>query len=162
MSINIGDRLPEQCMKILGIDSETRDNSAIITVTEDDSSFPHAALLSPYQIVAASDNLLYISIYPDSRFCQFLSSRKKGTLIVPFLPGIFYIKCVFEELSHRIKINGSERRTFKATPIAILEDVSDISPLTQELLFDESLVKTDYSMEFQKLKEIAVNLRAKD
>lgn len=155
MSVSMGNRLTEICTRVLDVASERRRNAAVFLLTTDNEGYPHVALLSPYQVIAMSNSVLYISIYSGSRSSTFLSDRKFGTVVVQTPPGITYVKCNFEELTDRIDIIGTDRKVFRAIISEVLLDESDNSPFTQQLEFLETDVKGMYTEEFRQLRSIA-------
>ena len=156
MSQNLGSKLPDKTFNSLKFSNETRTNSAIFLLTKDGESFPHVALLSPYQVVAVNRVKLLVAVHSASRSCAFLASDGKGTLILQLEPAVQYVKCRFSESDDKGYSSGEYgEKLFNATPLEILEDYSDKAPFVSELRFDETNTYGPYSEGFGRLKKIA-------
>lgn len=161
MSQNLGNKLPEKTFNILAFTNSTRKNSAIFLLTEDNESYPHVALLSPYQVVAFSMNRMLVAVYSNSASCRYLSSNGKGTLIIQVEPAVQYVRCTFSESEEEDYASGKQgEKLFVATIVDVLEDFSENAPFISELIFDESGVLGPYREGFQRLSKISENLQA--
>lgn len=156
MSKNLGNHLPVKTTSLLGYNNSRRRNSAIFLLTVDSESYPHVALLSPYQVVSINPERLLVAVHSTSRSCAFLISEGRGTLILQLPPAVQYVRCNFvvaDEEGYTDESLGE--RLFYATVQEVLEDYSKLAPLTSELLFDETNTYAQYSEGFNRLRRIS-------
>lgn len=152
MSENLGNLLPDHIMKLVGSEIEKRENSVIVIVTAGSDGFPHAALLSPYQVIASGRDRLTVAVHGITRTASNLISSGKGMLVTQAGPAVQYLKCTFKEMREcRIRQGETEERVFQAIPAEVLEDGSSRAPFVSFLRFEESRVRSMYSKEFRDL-----------
>lgn len=160
MSSNLGNELPEKTLALLSFLNKSRKNSAIFLLTTDRESYPHVALLSPYQVVAVNSRKLLVAVHSSSRSCNLLKSGRKGTLIVQLPPAVQYIRCDFSESGEEDYSAGKlGENLFLATVLETLEDYSEKAPFISELAFDETNTHDPYSEGFERLSNISRRLQ---
>lgn len=154
MSNPLGNLLTPEIMDRLGSQNTDRANSVIFLLTVDGGKFPHAAMLSPYQVVAAGPDRLLISIHRGTSSQRLLDSERRATLILQAEPRVFYVRI---EISGEISWDMAEKLAlYSAMPVEVLEDYSDAAPMVSELRFSAEKVGEPYQREFEEiLKHIA-------
>ena len=148
MSTSHGNRLPEKVVDFLHFNNKIRKNSAIFLITSDQDGYPHVALLSPYQVVAGSEQELYIAVHKGTRSQQYLNIQMKGTLILQMQPAVEYLKISVHEEQGWVSRNDDV--LYRAVPTEILEDYSDRAPFISELLFDQKNIYGHYKAGFER------------
>lgn len=159
MSENLGKELPANAFDFLSYSNKTRKNSAVFLLTVDEGSYPHVALLSPYQVVAVSSSKIIFAIHSNSRSCNYALEKRKATLILQLRPAVQYIRCDLEIIAENVFTIGSQYESvFSTSSFDVLEDYSEKAPFVSELQFDETYTHEPYSEEFTKLKSLAKKL----
>lgn len=151
MSDSLGNRLPDRLLKALHWENPERKNSAFFILTVDETGHPHVALLSPFQVVAASPDLFYLAIHRGTRSQKFLEDQKKGTLIVQLQPAVQYIKFKASVVPKWESI--MDNVLYAAEPIEVLEDSSEKVPFISELKFDSSEIIDIYTTAFREIAD---------
>lgn len=152
MSRSLGKSLPPKLYEQLRHDNAKRENTAIFLVVRDDDGFPHAALLSPYQVVAPGPEMVYVGIHGGSRTEGYLRKWNIATLIVQVAPAVFYIKC---RSNKTIEWEHQKDRLYSLEISDVLEDYSESAPFISELRFSERNVMAHYSEVFENIRKYA-------
>ncbi len=158
MSEKISRRLNHALLRIIGMDAERRKNEALPLVTCDDEGFPHAALLSPYQVVASDESTVATSVLKGTRTHRNLSLRKRATLIIPTPPSVYYIKLNLRSSSKIDILDGHDRTIFLWEIREILMDHSPDAHILSGIVFDDSAVRESYSLEFSAVSSFLGSL----
>ena len=152
MSKSLGRSLPPKLYEQLRHDNPKRQNTAIFLVVRDDDGFPHAALLSPYQVVAPGPGRVYVGIHGGSRTEGYLRKSSIATLIVQVEPAVYYIKC---SATMAMEWEHPKDRLYRLEVSNVLEDYSESAPFISELRFSERNVIAPYSEEFENIRRYA-------
>ncbi|MDA8144407.1 MAG: hypothetical protein M0T81_10540 [Thermoplasmatales archaeon] len=156
MSHDLGMKIPGKIMKVLGEKNSNRENSVIFLLSQNDSGYPHVALLSPFQVLCLNQTRLLVMINSFSGTTQNISMNGKGTLIIQSLPGVEYLKCKFERyVAANSHIDIESESLFLAETVSVLEDFSEKAPLISELLFNAESVEEKYSGNFLRMLRLA-------
>lgn len=93
-------------MRLSGRDLQGVADRVIVVCSVDERGFPHPALLSYFEVVAANHNTIRLALYSDSRTMR--NARREGrlTLIIVDAGVAYYVKGAVRELS----------RSMRATP----------------------------------------------
>jgi pyridoxamine 5'-phosphate oxidase-like protein len=93
MSRSLGNTLPADLLATLrGRDLERVADQVIVVCTVDERGFPHAALLSYFEVVALGAGTLRLAMYGDSRTTANVVREKRLTLILVHAHVAYYIK----------------------------------------------------------------------
>ncbi len=152
MSKSLGKNLPPALYEQLRHDNPNRQNTAIFLVVRDDDGFPHAALLSPYQVVAPRPDRVYVGIHMGTKTEGYLQKQNIATLIVQVKPAVFYIKCRTAKTS---EWDHPKDRLYNLEVSDVLEDYSESAPFVSELRFSETNTIAPYSEEFENIRKYA-------
>ncbi len=156
MSHDLGTKIPRKILKVLGEKNSDRKNSVIFLLSQNDSGYPHVALLSPFQVLCLDQTRLLVMINSFSGTNQNISMNGKGTLIIQSLPGVEYVKCRFERyVAVNSHIEIESETLFLAETVSVLEDFSEKAPLISELLFKAESVEEKYSGNFLRMLRFA-------
>lgn len=148
----MGKELPDRVLEATIYTNSMRRNSAIFLLTVDRGSFPHVALLSPYQVIALNSTRMLVAVHSASRSASFLKKNGKGTLILQAKPAVVYVKCSFRLLPDiDLTVSGIPESVYSATPEEVLEDYAEKAPFLTELKFDETFTRDPYMKEFNHL-----------
>lgn len=156
MSRKLGNTLPREIYDLVGLDNvSSRKNIIVQLFTVDDSGFPHTCLLSPYQVISFDPRSkeLMLLVYATSSTSSNLNKRKKATLVFFIPPKAFYVKGEVTRKSRNM-IAGSES-VYSISINEVSEDYSPDAPITSNLTFEESKVKSQYMQKFRKMIESA-------
>lgn len=155
MSNSLGNTLPARILDYLHIGNPQRDSSVIFLLTSDPDGFPHVALLSPFQVVTTSETEFILAVHKGTRSQLYLEESRKATLILQATPSVDYVKFNAE------KIEGWNSKRdevlYRAVPVDVLEDYSDIAPYTSQLKFEPKEILSDYSAGFEEIREFIRN-----
>lgn len=148
MSVSLGKVLTSKALDLLHYDNTERRNSAILILTVDRGHFPHVALLSPYQVVAASPHRLYLAVHRGTHTHGLLGKEMRTTLVIQVEPAVEYIKC---NLQAAKDWEHNTDDLYLASPSDILEDYSEKAPFLSELRFDTKRIYDAYRTEFNDI-----------
>ncbi len=151
MSKSLGNTLPARALDYLHVGNGNRDNTVIFLITSDPSGFPHVALLSPFQVVAVSESEFLIAVHKGTRSEHYLGENRKATLIIQDKPSVDYIKFQAERVEGWV--SGKDENLYRAMPIDVLEDYSDLAPYVSQLKFEPREILEDYSAGFEEIKK---------
>jgi hypothetical protein len=109
----IGSELPAAVFaRLRGTDLEAAQQEVILLTTIDEQGWPHPALLSPFEVVAADARNLRLATYGDSRTTGNMRRNGKATLTLVVDRVAYYIKATATELApamrctpHNAKLN---------------------------------------------------------
>ena len=93
MSKALGNRLPAELVQDLdGRDLASKWGRTIPLVTVDGDGFPHFAILSYGEILAAGGSELRIGLYPNSSTTRNIQARPRLSLLVVLGDSVYYVK----------------------------------------------------------------------
>lgn len=151
MSKSLGNSLPARALDYLHVGNAARDNTVIFLLTSDPSGFPHVALLSPFQVVTTSDREFMLAVHKGTKSQHYLEENRKATLIVQASPSVDYIK--FQATRVEGWVSKKDEILYRAEPVDVLEDYSDMAPYVSQLKFDPRKILEDYSAGFEEIKK---------
>ena len=120
MSRHLGSALPAKL--VAELDKDKPPLRAVGLVSIDPDGFPHAALLSYFELVHLQGRLLFF-MGASSRSASYLAQRASCTLLFVDSDFVYYVKCLAEYLSE-----SNSQAVFQTRVIAVLED----APSSQE------------------------------
>jgi hypothetical protein len=85
--------------RLSGDDVDSLAALAIVVCTVDAGGFPHPAILSYFEVVAADRQNLRLAIYNDSRTCANMRERGKAVLILVDRNLVCYVRGIASELA---------------------------------------------------------------
>lgn len=106
MSKPVGERLPDDLLaRLSGHDLPAVVDRVVVVCSVDELGFPHAALLSYFEVVALDDRTIRLATYSSSRTTR--NARREGRLTLIFVDSdfVYYVKGAVQELT------GSMRST---------------------------------------------------
>lgn len=125
MSKNLGSGLPDDVLRRLnGADLEAVADRVIVVCSVDDRGFPHAALLSYFEVLALDSHTIRLAMYAESRSTR--NARREGRLTLLLIDSefVYYIKGSVEELNASMRVTPSSARlTLRVTDV--LADAPD-------------------------------------
>jgi len=138
MSVSVGAALPAEVMARLGgRELAVHAEKVILLVSVDEGGWPHAAMLSYFEVLAQDAHTLYLAIGGQSASARNLRERGKLTLIVVDVGLASYIKGRAQEVRPRMEVSP-EDAVFRVTVDEVLMDraregespATIISPIT--------------------------------
>ena len=151
MSKSLGNSLPARMLDYLHVGNSQRDNTVIFLLTSDPSGFPHVALLSPFQVVTTSDREFLLAVHKGTNSQRYLDESRKATLIIQASPSVDYVKFQPEKVEGWV--SKKDEVLYRAKPVDVLEDYSEMAPYISQLKFDPKEILEDYSAGFEEIKE---------
>ncbi len=150
MSKSLGNSLPARMLDYLHVGNSQRDNTVIFLLTSDPSGFPHVALLSPFQVVTTSDSEFLLAVHKGTNSQHYLDEIRKATLIIQASPSVDYVKFQAERVEGWV--SRKDEVLYRARPVDVLEDYSEMAPYVSQLKFDPKEILEDYSAGFEEIK----------
>jgi hypothetical protein len=125
MSKDLGGELPDDVLRGLnGDDLEAVADRVIVVCSVDDRGFPHAALLSYFEVLALDSRTIRLAAYAQSGTTR--NARREGRLTLLFVDAgfVYYIKGLVEEIDAPMRVTPHNARlTLRVT--AVLADAPD-------------------------------------
>lgn len=93
MSTNLGPNLPAKLIALLsGEDLRPKLGTAFLLASAGEDGYPHPAIVTPGEIVAAGPNLLRLALYDGSTASRNLRARPTATLSLVHDGAAYYVK----------------------------------------------------------------------
>ena len=125
MSKNLGGELPDDVLRRLNGEAlATVADRVIVVCSVDDRGFPHAALLSYFEVLAIDSRTIRLALYAESRTTR--NARREGRLTLLLIDSEFvcYVKGSVEELAASMRVTPyNARLTLRVTEV--LADAPD-------------------------------------
>lgn len=105
MSKYVSSELPDDLLQRLnGSDLEAVADRVVVVCSADERGFPHAALLSYFEVVALDRRTIRLATYAESRTTRNSRRERKLTLLFIEPDFVYYIKGAVEELSASMRV----------------------------------------------------------
>jgi hypothetical protein len=137
MSTNLGPNLPDTLVSLLsGADLRSKVGMACVLVTQGADSYPHPAIVTPGELVAADPSTLRIALYQESSASRNLRERHVGTLCLAHDGAGYYIKADAEPFEAGASaLDGLA--VFTLTPRHVLKDAEEGAEVTSGFRFKD-------------------------
>ncbi len=100
MSKHLGSDLPDEILRRLnGADLEAVADRVIVVCSVDDRGFPHAALLSCFEVLAIDSRTIRLATYAESRTTRNARRERRLTLLLIDAEFVYYIKGSVEDVA---------------------------------------------------------------
>ena len=105
MSTLVGDRLPDDLFDALsGRDLAGVAERVVVVNTVDERGYPHAALLSYFEVVALDRRTIRLATYADSRTTGNARREGKLTLVLVDSEFVYYVKGAVRQLDAAMRV----------------------------------------------------------
>ncbi len=121
MSRLIGKALPGSLLNYLQSDPRQHEEKAILLITVDSRGWPHAALLSSWEVFATDDRNIKVATYIGTTTTTNLKRGGKATIVAFNAGSTFYVKGSTTLVRERLKADEGNT-LFNLRVDAILED----------------------------------------
>lgn len=151
MTRNLGSVLAKDAYEFLAIDNIVRKDIVIPLLTMDqESGYSRVCLLSPYQVVALGASQICFTVYSSHTKVN-LDKSGRASLILPVSRGLHYVN---GETRYVTNMETHDPESLYLMRIReVLEDYSELAPITSYMIFDESKIRQTYEASFSKLRD---------
>jgi len=105
MSTLVGDRLPDDLFDALsGRDLASVGDRVVVVSTVDERGYPHAALLSYFEVVALDRRTIRLAMYAESRTTGNARREGKTTLVFVDTGFVYYVKGAVRQLDSAMRV----------------------------------------------------------
>lgn len=88
----VGGRLPKRLLGYLGAKTDGKLKDVILVATTDETNTPHMAMLSHWEVYAASSKSIRLATYDDSRTTRNMRRNGRVTLVAISRQMAYYVK----------------------------------------------------------------------
>lgn len=137
-----------------------RHNLVITLLTVSEDGYPNVCLLSPFQVVAKDDHVIFLAVYGGSRTQANLSRRNHVTLTLFLPPAAYYIKGETREVESprtRSELRGQVLYRLRVTQAT--RDYYRDAPIKSAVEFEQSGVFSYYSQVYESLVGVMKTVR---
>ena len=136
MTRSLGDQLPDSVRQLLdGSDVAGREGLTFLLVTADQSGWPHMAMLSVGELVAADAHTLRAALWLHSSTTNNLNREGRGMLAIVANGNGYYVRLAAER-GRDLDLGADGRLAYFALRIEdVLEDAADYATLTSGVTF---------------------------
>lgn len=136
-------------LEVFAHTNPVRPNKVVVLVSVDSSGHPRPSLLSPYQVVwGPGSSEILLAVHAGTHAAQNLRERGVAALVVFTPPSAIYVQGDVRMLR---EVGGEV--VFSLHPTRVREDRSEAAPILSEPLFDDSMVKAQYTRTLLALLE---------
>ncbi len=130
MSRSLGNQLPDTLTSLLdGRDLPSREGLTLLLVTVGEDGWPHVAMLSAGEVLAASARELRLAMWPRSNSTANLTRTGQGTLMLVHDQASYYLRLKARR-TRDLSVRDGARAFFVATLEDVLRDVVGYAVIT--------------------------------
>ena len=137
-----------------------RRNLVITLVTVGKDGYPNACLLSPFQVVAKDDRVLFFAVYSGSKTQANLSRHHRATLVLFSPPAAYYVKGEAEQVVLPKRVSGLQGQAlYRLKVTKAIRDYYAKAPITSTVEFEQSGVLPYYSRVYESMAGIVKTMQ---